>query len=474
MDGLTYNVRVYKTYVYKGARAKTYTVRWKVNEQVRSRVFARSAQAESYRGELLAASRRGEAFNLATGEPVSWARAQLSKVSWYDFACQYVDMKWKTASAKYRRDIARALVAATPPLLVGKPPVDDVDLRSAMTNWGFNTKRRPEAPAQVSEQLRWLSANTRPLIDLTQPGLARAVLDAATSRLDGRRAAPDTVRKHRMLLGNAMDYAIELALLDTNPIRTIKWHVEAASTIGEVDRRRVVSHAQAGSLLAAVRAQKPSGPRLVALFAFMYYAALRPEEAINVRRTDLRLPPAGRTDAWGELHLTSATPYVGPNWTNDGAHRETRALKQRTEGQSRLVPIPPPLVALLRTHLAEFPDGPDDRLFYGVHGAELSSRTYARAWRAAREEVLTPQEQASPLVRRPYDLRHAAVSTWLNAGVPAPQVAEWAGHSVNVLLRVYAKCIDGQEAAAKRRIDAALAAGLATDTEPSPPQQDLP
>jgi hypothetical protein len=42
------------------------------------------------------------------------------------------------------------------------------------------------------------------------------------------------------------------------------------------------------------------------------------------------------------------------------------------------------------------------------------------------------------------------------AGTLAPQVAEWAGHSVNVLLRVYATCIDGQDEAAKQRIEAAL------------------
>jgi len=34
---------------------------------------------------------------------------------------------------------------------------------------------------------------------------------------------------------------------------------------------------------------------------------------------------------------------------------------------------------------------------------------------------------ASPLAGRPYDLRHAAVSLWLNAGVPATEVAERAG-----------------------------------------------
>lgn len=42
--------------------------------------------------------------------------------------------------------------------------------------------------------------------------------------------------------------------------------------------------------------------------------------------------------------------------------------------------------------------------------------------------------------------------------IPAPpaQVAEWAGRSVAVLLRVYAKCIDGQDQIAKRRIEDAL------------------
>ena len=63
---------------------------------------------------------------------------------------------------------------------------------------------------------------------------------------------------------------------------------------------------------------------------------------------------------------------------------------------------------------------------------------------------------ATPLMSRPYDLRHAAVSTWLNAGVPAAQVAEWAGHSTDVLLRVYVKCIAGQQGEAKRRIEDAM------------------
>src|SRR5450756_2886159 len=73
----------------------------------------------------------------------------------------------------------------------------------------------------------------------------------------------------------------------------------------------------------------------------------------------------------------------------------------------------------------------------------LSMGTTYRVWTAARAAALTDAEYASPLAKRPYDLRHAAVSLWLNAGVPPTQVAEWAGHSVNVLLRVYAKCVYG-------------------------------
>ncbi|MFF3853541.1 hypothetical protein [Micromonospora sp. NPDC002575] len=48
------------------------------------------------------------------------------------------------------------------------------------------------------------------------------------------------------------------------------------------------------------------------------------------------------------------------------------------------------------------------------------------------------------------------MSLWLNVGVPATQVAQWAGHSVHVLLKVYASCIDGQDDAARKRIEGAL------------------
>jgi integrase len=66
----------------------------------------------------------------------------------------------------------------------------------------------------------------------------------------------------------------------------------------------------------------------------------------------------------------------------------------------------------------------------GVRGGPLSESHYGRLWALARAAILTSAEAASLLARRPYDLRHAVVSTWLNSGVPAPQVAAWAGTPV--------------------------------------------
>jgi hypothetical protein len=44
----------------------------------------------------------------------------------------------------------------------------------------------------------------------------------------------------------------------------------------------------------------PSGPRLAAFFAVIYYAALRPEEAVNHCKDNIVLPPLARNSATGE------------------------------------------------------------------------------------------------------------------------------------------------------------------------------
>ena len=164
-----------------------------------------------------------------------------------------------------------------------------------------------------------------------------------------------------------------------------------------------------------------------------------------------------------QLYLSTSAPAAGRAWSQSGTRREPRQLKHRAVDEVRIVPSPPELTALLHAHPVRARHGTGwpavpRRAWWPARGG-----LYGHAWGMARAAALSPDECASPLARRPYDLRHAAVSTWLNGGVPAPQVAQWAGHSVDVLLRVYAKCIAGQEDAVRRRVEEALRAGRDQD-----------
>lgn len=309
-----------------------------------------------------------------------------------------------------------------------------------------------------------------PVSKLAEPNVLRAVLSAVGSKLDGKAAATSTTRRKRMTLHNALDFAVERGLLTTNPITEIKQAAKTKATgPRQIDRRSVLNPVQARTLLAAISNNKPSGPRLVAFFGLMYYAGLRPEEAAALTKAALSLPPAQRNDetgkweftggeeGWGEIHLETARPEIAADWTDGETASEERGLKHRDPSEGRTVPSPPELTLLLAAHLAEFDAASDGRLFYGVrnHG-RIGSTVYGRVWAAARSSVFTDEVLASPLAKRPYDLRHAAVSTWLKAGVEVTRVAEWAGHSVAVLLRVYAKFVDGGEQTARARVSHAL------------------
>jgi hypothetical protein len=56
-----------------------------------------------------------------------------------------------------------------------------------------------------------------------------------------------------------------------------------------------------------IRSQQRTGPRLVAFFGCLYFAGLRPEEAVSLTRDNLAIPESG----WGELHLSTAEPHAG-------------------------------------------------------------------------------------------------------------------------------------------------------------------
>ena len=127
---------------------------------------------------------------------------------------------------------------------------------------------------------------------------------------------------------------------------------------------------------------------------------LRPEEAISLTADNVILPPQVRNrdsrqahdlpedEGRGELHIRTATPDAGSEWTDDESPRDRRQLKHRAEGDSRIVPVHPELARLLRDHLAHFGIAPDGRLSTSVRPGDLSAEGWSSAGRDTCRECL--------------------------------------------------------------------------------------
>ncbi|MEU3611582.1 tyrosine-type recombinase/integrase [Streptomyces sp. NPDC006872] len=448
----SYDVRIWSIRKRPTKKA-SYEVRWKVASTLPfSETFRTKALADNFRAQLLRAVQNGEAFDSETGLPDSMATVKPS-LTWYDFARAYIAMKWPHAAPNSRDSANETMTLVTTQLLDDRPgrPTDDV-LRRALRGWAFVVQGAIEEPppVDIANALHWVAKASLPLATLKNPADIRRVLDSLKLTLSGATAAAETVRRKRAVLFNALAYAVELGELPENPVTLVKW--KPPKVTKEVDRRVVVNPRQAGELLAAVSYvggySRARGRRLVALFACMYFGGLRPAEAVALRRQDCTLPDSG----WGSLILEKSRPTVGKRWTGTGAVHDDRGLKNRPANETRIVPVPPRLVGMLHAHIAEFGTAKDGRLFANERGGVVASTTYWRVWDEARHLALTPEQAASPLAARPYDLRHAALSSWLNAGVDPTEVAERAGNSVEVLLSRYAKCLDGRQDVANRRI----------------------
>lgn len=456
MSATSYDVRVYKMRSYKGKHVTSYNVRWKVGGQLPpfSETIRNSTQAKNFQAALVSAASRGEAFYLDNGLPVSMAR-ELGKLSWYQLAVELVDLRWNRSAATSRRTDAEALTAITMQTYTSATGMPRPKLlRRVLTLWAFNTRNRTERPMTDEERraLRWVQEHTCDVSALGDVAMVRKVLDGISVRQDGKPRAASVVIRWRKTFNVFLEHAVERKLLFGNPLRAVKW-TTPPKAVKAIDRRVVSNPIQVRTIFNALRTFD-NGLRLVAFFGCLYFAGMRPEEVAGLRKEHIAIPDEG----WGEIYLEGASPFAGKHWTNTGDARDDRQLKHREVGETRPVPCPPELTALIHEHLERFGTSADGRLFVGMRRPDyLPTRTVTLAWQRARSAAFSPTAAASPLARTPYDLRHAAVSTWLAAGVPVTQIADWAGHSVEVLLKIYAKCLDGEKARTQAKVAAALA-----------------
>lgn len=445
----SFDVRVWNIKPRKNKLGKvtSYSVRWRVGSAEFYETLKSRAQADGFRSDLVSAQNRGEPFDTVSGLPTSMG-SRHRDMPWFDLACEYVDMKWPESAATARQTLAEALIRVTPVFLPqGRGRPDDRSIRSALRGWAFNPqKRAEEVPVEVKEILEWCSRNSLPVSVAQEQQVLDALEKAVTTRLSGEKYAPSVARKTRTVLSSVLSYGVRRGALDDNPLREEKW-TSMPKGNRTIDPRTVPNPVQARTLLAGVREIQRSGPRLEAFFGVMYFAGLRPEEAVALRVSNLDLPKAG----WGEIYVEDAHPHAGRHWTGTGKAREARGLKNRGPGEGRPVPCCPELTDLLNRHLARYE--PTGLVFTGERGEDVPKMTYMRVWRAARAATFTKEVAASRLCRRPYSLRHAAVSSWLAAGVDPATVARWAGHSVAVLLEIYAACLHGQDVVSRQRVE---------------------
>lgn len=248
-------------------------------------------------------------------------------------------------------------------------------IRNALRNWAFVLPgpNERELPSEIANALHWVAKASRPLSDLGDAAIGRAVLDSLKLKLDGTAAAAETVRRKRRMLVNALHYAVELGEFKENPVARIRW--KNPKVAGEVGPRVVANPEQARALLTAVSYvggySRARGRRLVGLFACMYYGAFRPAEAVALTQADLKLPEHG----WGAALLNRTRPSLGKQWTDSGETHDDRGLKNRPAEEVRLVPIPPQLVVILKQHLDTFGTAEDGRLFTNERGGEVGSST---------------------------------------------------------------------------------------------------
>nr|WP_203730518.1 tyrosine-type recombinase/integrase [Streptomyces sp. SID12501] len=441
-------------------KARPYQLRWVVGGKVNSATFATSALAESRRSELRQAMRRGEAFEISSGQPESEVRAAATaaeaepSLRWFEFCRKYLAGRWRMSAAKTREGMADGLAAVALAMVKREGAPDDTHLRLAF-RWGtVPANAGDDPPAELKAAYEWLTTEDRPVADLADAGVFEDVLYRLSYRLDGTPAAGETHKRRRRALNTALEHAVATKELPENPLQGA--HKKRVGSGAVVDRRVLVNAVQGRQLLTAVSYvgswDRNRGRRLVAFYGVLYYAGLRPAEAVGMRLSDCDLPESG----WGTLTLRETRPVSGKQWTDSGERHDRRGLKAREADTDRPVPIPPVLVAILRAHLKEFGTAKEGRVFGNERGGVVGSSTYWRVWEEARLFALPPDRVESPLAGRPYDLRHACITRWLNAGVPIAEIARRVGNSPEVIHRRYHGCIDGHEEAANAKITKAL------------------
>jgi integrase len=367
----------------------------------------------------------------------------------------YLRRKWRVWEPATRphaqRDLARASLAlvhdGAPELSSSERVAADTYLRDV----AFTVP--PPVPLSEEQQRwqRWFETWALPLKDVTDQHLHAFLEDVGTRTLDGkpRQLAATSVARTRAVVRAAFTYAHQRRLIEWDP-----WAPVQAPSLRDRDKVDPDLVMAPHQIRALAKACADIDPRYELFVLIQGMCGLRPGEAVELRRRDF-----GHRDGRPAFVTARGThTVVSQRFLAPGESRR-RPLKGRGERAIRTIPLPPELVTVVERHLAQYvPARADAYAFTTPTGRRLNMSNFQRSvWAPAREAVFAVNDPLRK-VRR-HGLRHAAITSWLNAGVPLKTAQAWSGHkTASVLLDTYLGVMRGDEEVAVERYQAFLTA----------------
>lgn len=401
----------------KSGTPRPWVVRWRIGTRKCSRAFKNRVAAADFEAQLRVAAANGERFDRETGVPISWATSSVTVAEWAHEWLHGGD-RWSDWTPRTRKGHVEALSRWVPLLTGSRAPAMPTALVAQLTDW-----LTPGRTGNFDRLEAWLRRHSLPLGDLTKGNVARAVEQLSIGRRGGRNV-PVTTQRYRRTTKVHFSEAerrglVAAGLWPRTPPKTKKSSREAGPS---VRRELLPSLERAVIAVDGIRSHQPASLGYHALTACVLFAGMRPSEAQALVIEKLELPEEG----WGVALVDSAVQDQGLRWGDlDEQVGDTKTAV------SREVPLPPPLVAILRNYVGERESGP---LVVTRRGNRPTYSNWSRAWARGRKSVGGTWKL--------YDLRHTAATTMVDTGVPLGEVARRLGHSVQTLVSTYVGVLD--------------------------------
>lgn len=402
-------------------KPRPHIVSWKVGGRGTTRAFPTKREATKFRDELVAAEKNGLRFSSESLLPIEWDDAQLkvAEIAYLWFHSRYEDWAPRTrrSASEPTVELMMALLSPRAPHGLKNPDQPDhIRLKEETAIWLSTPKAADSIPTLLDKFSLPLERVTRERCR----GAEKLVL----SRHAGGPKSPSTQQRYRATINALFNWAVENGYLQSNPWPRTKRNTKKTrrnkqrgqSGVQQNERLNQPSTDEVVQMLDAMSGPnaRPGAKSRRMVFELMFYAGLRPSEAVALRVENCELPETG----WGLASVHEARTSSTSRWTREG-----EAIGE-TKTTPRDVPTPPVLVTKIRTFVGERTSGlvaPNER--GGMHDISRLSQTWRRhrlndSW-------------------RPYDLRASITSLHINAGARIAEVATFMGNSPEVIMRHY-------------------------------------